>query len=40
MNTELNIWTLYQSEINVMFSRFTSFLEVGGRVGMGYRDTV
>ena len=39
MNTELNIWNLYQSEINVMFSRFTSFIEVGGRVGLGYRDT-
>ena len=39
MNTELNIWNLYQSEINVLFSRFTSFIEVGGRVGLGYRDT-
>lgn len=39
MNTELNIWNLYQSEINVMFSRFTSFIEVGGRMGLGYRDT-
>lgn len=39
MNTELNIWNLYQSEINVIFSRFTSFIEVGGRVGLGYRDT-
>lgn len=39
MNTEINIWNLYQSEINVMFSRFTSFIEVGGRVGLGYRDT-
>ena len=39
MNTELNCWNLYQSEINVMFSRFTSFIEVGGRVGLGYRDT-
>ena len=39
MDTELNIWNLYQSEINVMFSRFTSFIEVGGRVGLGYRDT-
>ena len=39
MNTEINIWNLYQSEINVMFSRFTSFVEVGGRVGLGYRDT-
>ncbi len=39
MNTLINIWTLYQSEINVMFSRFASFIEVGGRVGLGYRDT-
>lgn len=39
MNTEINIRNLYQSEINVMFSRFTSFIEVGGRVGLGYRDT-
>ncbi len=39
MNTELNIWNLYQSQINVLFSRFTSFIEVGGRVGLGYRDT-
>lgn len=30
MNTLINIWTLYQSEINVMFSRFASFIEVGG----------
>ncbi len=39
MNTMLNTWTLYQSEINVMFSRFASFIETGGRVGLGYRDT-
>ena len=39
MNTLLNTWTLYQSEINVMFSRFASFIEVGGRTGLGYRDT-
>ena len=39
MNTMLNIWTLYQSEINVLFSRFASFIEVGGRTGLGYRDT-
>lgn len=39
MDTEINIWDLYQSEINIMFSRFTSFIEVGGRVGLGYRDT-
>lgn len=39
MNTLINTWTLYQSEINVMFSRFASFIEVGGRTGLGYRDT-
>lgn len=39
LDTELNIWNLYQSEINVMLSRFPSFIEVGGRVGLGYRDT-
>lgn len=39
MNTALNIWNLYQSEINLMFSRFASFIEVGGRTGLGYRDT-
>ncbi|GHV17099.1 N,N'-diacetylchitobiose phosphorylase [Spirochaetia bacterium] len=39
MNTMLNTWTLYQSEINVMFSRFASFIETGGRTGLGYRDT-
>ena len=39
MNTMINTWTLYQAEINVMFSRFASFIEVGGRVGLGYRDT-
>ncbi len=39
MNSMLNVWTLYQSEINVNFSRFASFIEVGGRVGLGYRDT-
>ena len=31
----INQWTLYQSEINVMFSRFSSFIEVGGRTGLG-----
>ena len=39
MNTMLNTWTLYQASINVMFSRFASFIEVGGRTGLGYRDT-
>ena len=39
MNRSLNIWNLYQSEINVLFSRFSSFIEVGGRTGLGFRDT-
>ncbi len=39
MNESLNLWNLYQSEINVLFSRFASFIEVGGRTGLGYRDT-
>lgn len=39
LDTHINIWNLYQSEINVMFSRFSSFVEVGGRTGLGYRDT-
>jgi len=39
MNAMINTWTLYQAEINVMFSRFASFIEVGGRTGLGYRDT-
>lgn len=39
MNEMINTWTLYQSEINVQFSRFASFIEVGGRTGLGYRDT-
>jgi N,N'-diacetylchitobiose phosphorylase len=39
MNTMLNIWTLYQAETCVVWSRFASFIEVGGRTGLGYRDT-
>lgn len=39
LDTHINIWTLYQSEINVIFSRFSSFVEVGGRTGLGFRDT-
>ncbi len=35
----INIWTLYQAETCVVWSRFGSFVEVGGRVGIGYRDT-
>jgi N,N'-diacetylchitobiose phosphorylase len=38
-NSMINIWTLYQAEICVIWSRFGSFVEVGGRVGLGYRDT-
>ena len=39
MNTLVNTWTLYQAETCVVWSRFASFVEVGGRVGLGYRDT-
>jgi len=39
MNTLLNSWTLAQAETCVVWSRFASFVEVGGRVGLGFRDT-
>ncbi len=39
LNAMANIWTLYQAETCVVWSRFASFIEVGGRVGLGYRDT-
>ncbi len=39
MNSMINTWTLYQSETCVVWSRFASFVEVGGRTGLGYRDT-
>ena len=39
MNTLINTWNLYQAEVNIMFSRFASFIEVCGRTGLGYRDT-
>jgi N,N'-diacetylchitobiose phosphorylase len=39
LNTMVNTWTLYQAETCVVWSRFASFIEVGGRTGLGYRDT-
>ena len=39
MNSMINTWTLYQAETCVVWSRFASFVEVGGRTGLGYRDT-
>ncbi|MDR2348500.1 MAG: hypothetical protein LBD90_07820, partial [Bifidobacteriaceae bacterium] len=39
MDLLLNDWTLYQAETCVVWSRFASFVEVGGRTGLGYRDT-
>lgn len=39
LDTMINTWTLYQAETCVVWSRFASFIEVGGRVGLGYRDT-
>jgi len=38
-DTMINTWTLYQAETCVVWSRFASFIEVGGRTGLGYRDT-
>jgi N,N'-diacetylchitobiose phosphorylase len=39
LDTMVNTWTLYQAETSVVWSRFASFVEVGGRTGLGYRDT-
>ena len=39
LDTMANIWTLYQAETCVHWSRFASFIEVGGRTGLGFRDT-
>jgi len=39
LDTMANIWTLYQAETCVVWSRFASFIEVGGRTGLGFRDT-
>ncbi|MDO6525481.1 N,N'-diacetylchitobiose phosphorylase [Motilimonas sp. 1_MG-2023] len=39
LNSMINAWTLYQAETCVVWSRFASFIEVGGRTGLGYRDT-
>ncbi|HEX9090550.1 MAG TPA: hypothetical protein VF831_03630, partial [Anaerolineales bacterium] len=39
LDTMVNSWNLYQAETCVVWSRFASFIEVGGRTGLGYRDT-
>ena len=39
LNTMMNAWNLYQAETCIVWSRFASFIEVGGRTGLGYRDT-
>jgi N,N'-diacetylchitobiose phosphorylase len=39
LDTMINTWTLLQAETCVVWSRFASFIEVGGRAGLGYRDT-
>lgn len=39
LDTSINTWNLYQAETCVVWSRFASFIEVGGRTGLGYRDT-
>ncbi len=38
-NSMVNTWTPYQAETTVVWSRFASFVETGGRTGLGYRDT-
>ena len=39
LNTMFNTWTPFQAETCVVWSRFASFVECGGRTGLGYRDT-
>jgi len=39
LDTMVNTWTPYQAETCAVWSRFASFVEVGGRTGLGYRDT-
>lgn len=39
LNSMINTWTLLQAETCVVWSRFASFIETGGRTGLGYRDT-
>jgi N,N'-diacetylchitobiose phosphorylase len=39
LDAMVNTWTLYQAETCVVWSRFASFVEVGGRAGLGFRDT-
>lgn len=39
MNSLIGAWTLYQAETCLTWSRFASFVEVGGRTGLGFRDT-
>ena len=39
LDSMINTWTLFQAETCVVWSRFASFVEVGGRTGLGYRDT-
>ncbi|MEC9491040.1 MAG: hypothetical protein UMU04_08810, partial [Halanaerobiales bacterium] len=39
LDTMINTWNPYQAETCAVWSRFASFVEVGGRTGLGYRDT-
>ncbi len=39
LNAMINTWTLFQAETCVVWSRFASFVETGGRTGLGFRDT-
>ncbi|MEZ0535675.1 GH36-type glycosyl hydrolase domain-containing protein [Caldicellulosiruptoraceae bacterium PP1] len=38
-NTMANIWNQYQTHITFNWSRSASFIEAGGRDGLGFRDT-
>jgi N,N'-diacetylchitobiose phosphorylase len=38
-NRSINIWNIYQCHTTFNWSRSASFIEAGGRDGVGYRDT-
>ncbi len=40
LDTMVNVWNAYQAHRNFVWSRGISLVEVGGRDGLGYRDTV
>ena len=40
VDTMLNVWNPYQAHVTFKWSRSASFIEAGGRDGLGYRDTL